>query len=279
MSKEAKVGLLLGLALIVGIVLVLRGLHGNEEAKLEDELSISNQLINRSDSLEEDSVDIPTAVVQLSHRETPIPAVDENNPDIRYVGDLPGGFSSDPEPTGGLVIPPAEDPILKLKSITEPIKEDKSLVKLDLDISKSVESPQDRIYIVGNRENLTKISQRVYGKVEGSKYKHIKGIYEANKDKMPSMDVVHPGQKLVIPRLPGEPGALKWVVKNQTTGQESRDAKQGSGQEYLVRKHDSLWDIAEEKLGSGLRYKEIKELNGLKSDAINEGQKLRLPSR
>lgn len=47
---------------------------------------------------------------------------------------------------------------------------------------------------------------------------------------------------------------------------------------YTVVKDDNLWNIAEEFLGSGARYPEIKELNGLKSNVIYTGQKLKIPA-
>ena len=47
---------------------------------------------------------------------------------------------------------------------------------------------------------------------------------------------------------------------------------------YTVKKGDSLWAIAAKQLGSGGRYKEIKDLNGLKSDTIYAGQVLKLPN-
>ena len=46
---------------------------------------------------------------------------------------------------------------------------------------------------------------------------------------------------------------------------------------YVVVKGDSLWAIAQKKLGNGARYKEIKSLNGLTSDTIHAGQKLKIP--
>ncbi len=46
---------------------------------------------------------------------------------------------------------------------------------------------------------------------------------------------------------------------------------------YTVVKGDSLWKLAAKKLGSGARYHELKELNGLTSDVIYAGQKLKIP--
>ena len=46
---------------------------------------------------------------------------------------------------------------------------------------------------------------------------------------------------------------------------------------YEVAAGDNLWRIAERKLGSGTRYTDIRELNGLTSNAIRIGMKLLLP--
>lgn len=47
---------------------------------------------------------------------------------------------------------------------------------------------------------------------------------------------------------------------------------------HTVAKGDTLWGIAVKYLGSGSRYKEIKTLNGLTSDTIFSGQKLKIPN-
>ena len=50
---------------------------------------------------------------------------------------------------------------------------------------------------------------------------------------------------------------------------------------YKVKKGgisgESLWDIAEQHLGSGERYTEIKEMNNLKSDILRAGMVLKIP--
>lgn len=47
---------------------------------------------------------------------------------------------------------------------------------------------------------------------------------------------------------------------------------------YKVQSGDTLWSIAELLLGNGLRYNEIKILNGLTSDTIYPGQSLKIPN-
>lgn len=46
---------------------------------------------------------------------------------------------------------------------------------------------------------------------------------------------------------------------------------------YTIESGDSLWRIAARFLGDGSRYPEIKSLNGLTSDTIYAGQKLKIP--
>jgi len=52
----------------------------------------------------------------------------------------------------------------------------------------------------------------------------------------------------------------------------------GKSEIYTVVKGDSLWKIAKEKLDDGERYTEIKALNGLTSNIIYTGQKLKIPN-
>lgn len=47
---------------------------------------------------------------------------------------------------------------------------------------------------------------------------------------------------------------------------------------HTVVRGDSLWAIAKKYLGSGSRYPEIKALNGLKSNTIYSGWKLKIPN-
>ena len=48
---------------------------------------------------------------------------------------------------------------------------------------------------------------------------------------------------------------------------------------HVVVNGDSLWKLAKKYLGSGIKYPEIKKLNGLKSNNIKPGQKLKMPNK
>ena len=48
---------------------------------------------------------------------------------------------------------------------------------------------------------------------------------------------------------------------------------------YTVVSGDSLWKIAAKLLGNGARYPEVKAFNGLTSDTLRAGQKLKIPKK
>lgn len=93
-------------------------------------------------------------------------------------------------------------------------------------------------------------------------------IYQLGKSKHPYHLIAEKG---------GGSNVYGWVDAadiGQTVGSAAPAA---ATREYTVKKGDSLWAIAAKQLGSGSRYKEIKDLNGLKSDTIYAGQVLKLP--
>lgn len=58
---------------------------------------------------------------------------------------------------------------------------------------------------------------------------------------------------------------------------EAQIVEEQKGNTYTVQAGDSLWAIADKLLGSGLKYKEIAELNHLKSNVLHIGQVLQIP--
>lgn len=76
-----------------------------------------------------------------------------------------------------------------------------------------------------------------------------------------------------------EAGINTWVATDVLSVVGSSSAGVDSFETYTVKKGDTLWGIATAKLGSGARYPEIKALNGLTSDTITTGQKLKIPKK
>ena len=56
-------------------------------------------------------------------------------------------------------------------------------------------------------------------------------------------------------------------------------ASADAGTVYTVKHGDTLWAIAHKCLGKGSRYTEIVKLNGLKSNVLYTGQKLKMPKK
>lgn len=56
--------------------------------------------------------------------------------------------------------------------------------------------------------------------------------------------------------------------------------KKKSVSSYVVKKGDTLWDLADRNLGSGTRWREIAKLNGIKNPRrLQIGTKLKIPPR
>lgn len=56
------------------------------------------------------------------------------------------------------------------------------------------------------------------------------------------------------------------------------NADEGAEPERVIRSGDTLWGLAERWLGSGWRYKELMEYNGLTTDMLSLGQIIRNPA-
>lgn len=67
------------------------------------------------------------------------------------------------------------------------------------------------------------------------------------------------------------------IMKNKGLNGFDRAGANKSYFEYMVKKGDTLWVIAQRYLGSGYKYREIRELNALNSDMIYAGQTLKIP--
>jgi len=112
------------------------------------------------------------------------------------------------------------------------------------------------VYTVKTGDTLWGIAEALLG--NGTLYPEIKKLNGL------TSDTIQPGQVLKIPD--SHPGS-------------GPPADSGTYEIYTIKSGDTLWGIAEAKLGSGSRYPEIKALNGLTSDTIIAGHTLKIPKK
>jgi len=120
-------------------------------------------------------------------------------------------------------------------------------------------------YIVQNGDFLSKISQR-YNVTLAS----IRRLNPSIKK-----DVIRVGQRI---KLPGkiDVGVQQAPVKASVKPvKKSAAAYTGATKEYVVKNGDTLGSVA---YGNGINIRQLKQLNGLTSDTLKVGQKLKIPA-
>ena len=143
------------------------------------------------------------------------------------------------------------------------------------DLSKPIE-PEYTIYVVQNGDYLAKISKKFNVTISS-----IKRLNPSIKK-----DVVRVGQKLKLPGkidigVQSAPVAATATTAAATATAAKKSAKKGyvaytgATKEYVVKNGDTLGSIA---YGNGINIRQLKELNGLSSDSLKIGQKLKIPA-
>jgi nucleoid-associated protein YgaU len=278
MTRDAKIGLLLGLVFIFMIAFIINGLPGVR--------SNSNELTNNM-------ANFPNNPPLLGVREREvINWTDEMTQRERAQGFMPP--IGDPRIRDRRVLP--DLPVIENESdkvgpvAPGPVEEKKPVVRKE----EPVKAALSKIYSVVDGDNLASIAKKFYGPEEGNKQANIMKIFEANRKILESPDDIYVGQKLVIPPLSAS-GASKDKSKGifssdifqkvVSIGREhltSKGRQEAQGKTYTVKDGDSLWRIAAEQLGDGSRYKEIVKLNASTledEDTVNVGMSLKLPAR
>ncbi len=110
--------------------------------------------------------------------------------------------------------------------------------------------PVQTVHYVKKNDTPWKLAQQYYG--DGTKYPL---IVDANPGKIRNGTMMREGVQLVIPSVP-ESAAPSG--NNVTL---VRDTPRAVGSKYTIREGDTLWSIAQRQLGDGSRYKEIQQAN------------------
>ena len=142
------------------------------------------------------------------------------------------------------------------------------------DVSKKPVEPEYTIYVVQDGDYLAKISKKFNVTIAS-----IKRLNPTIKN-----DVIRVGQKL---KLPGKvdvgvqtapavaTAATATAPAKKVAAKKSYTPYTGATKEYVVKNGDTLGSIA---YGNGINIRQLKELNGLSSDSLKIGQKLKIPA-
>ncbi|MBN1816501.1 MAG: LysM peptidoglycan-binding domain-containing protein [Sedimentisphaerales bacterium] len=272
MTADAKVGLLLGLVFIVIIAFLVNGLPQVLEGSDIDSLRTPMP------------IEQPTEILHTDAKQAVQNVIQDRSVDRRKV-DLP-----DKE----VVIIESQNPQNKELAAAPSLSEqNKPQAPLPGGQTKQ------RTYIVQPGDSLGKIAKTVFGEILGNKAEVVDKIFAAN-PQLPNKHEIRVGQELTIPdlfvekkeksasSLPNpEPGFFSKVERvlglgaDKSAEKQSPSPPQPAYATYSVRSDDTLWDIAQEKLGNGNRYKEILDLNKNKikdPHSIPAGLVLKIPN-
>ena len=166
------------------------------------------------------------------------------------------------------IYPPAQNIAKESVIITPPaVGPPAPVIEIPPAIVKKVEKP--KLYTVKSGDSLSVISQKFYG--SGNVQTGMKIISKASKLK--SYDDIYVGQKLAIPTINQTENLTQRIVEAIIPGTSRNHSV------YIIAEGDSLWSIATEKFGDGVRHNEIAKLNNLTdADLIKAGMKLKIPA-
>jgi len=279
MTRDVKIGLLLGLAFIFMIAFVINGLpsfrgDSNELTKTWVDFPDKQPGIGAKERV---VIDWAAAMEKEPFR-VDNPLLDDSE---RFKIKLPQGppTAQNTKPLG-----------LQESNIVKPVAPGPINVE-----TTDVKPALPKIYVVADGDNLALIAKKFYGDEEGNKRANIMKIFEANRNLLESPDDLQDGQKLIIPALrfssaaenKNKSGLASSIFeKVKSIGRErlpSKKPEQASrGKSYTVRDGDSLWRIAAEQLGDGSRYTEVAKLNAdilSDEDSLTVGTSLKIPAR
>lgn len=291
MTRDAKIGLLLGLAFIFVIAFIVNGLPSLRGDKNKDSNELTAGMVNLPNREVGIGAREREVLNQTTRAETPgwnVTNALMEEQGIRFTTPLPyrplaDASKSPSSPQDSVEIGPTAPAAVEEK--TPVVVRRPEVVKPAL----------PKVYVVEDGDNLSTIALKFYGPEEGNKRAVISSLFKANSNVLKSPDDIYLGQQLIIPSLSAltgqtdkRDGGLASTIfeKVKSIGREHLPLKKPETavrvKSYTVSDGDSLWRIAEEKLGDGSRYKEIVTLNKdvlSDEDSLTVGMTLKLPPK
>lgn len=262
MTRETKIGLLVGLGFVI-----LFGLILGERTQLPEQadgMAVQPPTVPRSNAGQAD-------LLTVRQQQTPTePAPVYERPAELH---LPQRVRADDPAADVWQLGPRES------APPEPVER-----------RESARPPLAQPYTVQEGDSLIKIAGKVYGVENWRQYKR---IFEANRDRLPDESTVTPGQQLVIPPLPSAAAPAGGERHYQTLSlDETREYLQGldggrreparAGRTYQVQRGDTLTAVARKTMRSDSReaVQKLYQANQdqlASPDSLKIGMVLRIP--
>ncbi len=284
MTRDAKVGLLLGLFFIFVIAFLINGLPYLRQNTNNNELTTKMvRFQNDPPALGAKERKVREVVARYEPSERAGPKREQP------VNQLQEVVTSEEPSTRFEMLLPESISVVKDVSAERAAEELTSATR-----SGKKFSGRAKTYVVEDGDNLASIAKKFYGEEAGNRLKNITRIFEANRKELKSPGEIYVGQKLNIPPLSTAAQqtsesegvfASRIFEKVKTIGRRhlsSETVATKKDRVYIVQENDSLWKIAAEQLGDGVRYPEISKLNSDildDEDSLTVGMELRLPGR
>lgn len=295
MTKETKVGLLVGLALIIVVGILLSDHVANSSRQPQAILSNVGNNVRDSVAIPQ-PVAIPVVLDNPVGPASPVPTQEELKPQTPVAGNLvvgigPGGSvksltQTTAAPTVGQTTMPLEaseasdQPAAANENVANPsaaTPTDAGVTPIALNEPPS--SPKAlKQYKVQSGDTLGKLAHRFYGT---RSHAAIEAILKANPELKGDPTRLAIGRTYVIPAFGNSqsPDVAKVQASTDHAGLPSHAHAIAST--YTVKSGDTLWKIASQQLGSSAEWKQIAQLNhsAVKGGTLTVGMVLKLPAK
>ncbi len=256
MTRETKIGLLVGMGVIVFIAILISEYFSHTQHQADPQLS---QLADQRDPA-------PIRVEPpVTDRQTELPTPGEAVGPV----DTPVVVGRDqPRPFHQRSIP-----LMAQENDSDGFEADSLVMGQPAEPTPAETHTADRWYTVKEGDNLTKIARKVYG--DGD---YAQVIYEANRHRMTSINSVRVGVRLLIPDRAGRATPAPAETRTETPSA-PRDT---ATTEYKVKDGETLTELAQRFYGSQRHWNKLYELNRDRiddPDRVRAGTVIRVPRR
>jgi nucleoid-associated protein YgaU len=268
MTRETRIGLVLGLAFIIAFGAILTEVRQTGEPVRQAE---PKPVLQPTYYRTEEPPMVPIAV-----QPAPRPTESHTTPPQPRQARLPAPRRGDPG-VQAATIRRHEAPAEPRTSAGQPRRMTAHDVVERLAAAENGRTAAGRVHVVARGENFYRIAEKVYGPGKGHLWKR---IYEANRSRVSEPGQLSVGQRIVIPPLEGRPAVPETnrLARRSQTPEPPRTVVRM----YTVQRGDNLTSIAREQLrdASPAAVQRIIDANPQiqNPNAIPQGMQIRLPN-